>query len=115
MTESPMWMRTFLLGCLDKVPSTEEHRLAELAEKQLLPEQNSALKYYEGPVLAACGEKRIAYTFLRKAVSDKYCARGALQSDPLLASVRGEAEFGEIMRAAAECQEKVRAEVAAGK
>ena len=115
MTDSPMWMRTFLLGCLDKVPATEEHQLAEVAEKQLLLEQNSALKYYEGAVLAACGEKQIAYTFLRKAVSDKYCAREALQSDPLLAGVRGEAEFGEITRAAAQCQEKVRAEIAAGK
>jgi serine/threonine protein kinase/Tfp pilus assembly protein PilF len=115
MTENPMWMRPFLLACLDKAPANEEHRLAELAQNALLPEQNSALKYYEGALLAACGEKQVAFTFLRKAVAQNYCARQALQSDPLLASVREDREFAEILRAATECQGKVLSAVAAGK
>jgi hypothetical protein len=57
-------------------------------------------------VLAACGEKQIAFAFLRKAVDEKYCARQALQSDPLLAGVRGDAEFQQIEQAAAACQQK---------
>ena len=109
MTESPMWMRAFLLGCLDKAPPAEVHRLAESAQNELMPEKNSALKYYEGAVLAACGERQIAYVFLRKAVSDKYCAREALQADPLLAGVRDDPEFQGIVQAAAECQQKVMA------
>jgi serine/threonine protein kinase/Tfp pilus assembly protein PilF len=109
MTENPMWMRTVILGCLDKAPATDEHRLAEAAENQLLQEQNSALKYYEGAVLAACGEKQIAYIFLRKAVDQKYCAHEALRDDPLLANVRGDSEFQGIVRASAECEQKFRA------
>jgi eukaryotic-like serine/threonine-protein kinase len=106
MPENSTWMRGPLLACLNKAPATEVHQLAELAENELLPEQDSELKYYQGALLAACGEKQIAYAFLRKAVSENYCAHQALQSDPLLASVRGDAEFRQIVQAAAECQRK---------
>jgi len=106
MTESPTWMRAFLIGCLDKAPEPERHRLAESAENALLPEQVPALRFYEGTVLAACGEKQIAYTFLRKAISDGYCAHEALLADPLLATVRQDPEFQGIVQAAAACQQK---------
>jgi hypothetical protein len=106
MTENSMWLRGLLQACLNKAPATEVHRLAELAQNELLPEQDSELKYYQGAVLAACGEKQIAFAFLRKAVAENYCAHQALQSDPLLAGVRGDAEFQQIVQAAAECQQK---------
>jgi serine/threonine protein kinase/TolB-like protein len=106
MTTNPMWMREFLLGCLSKAPATEVRRLAVLAQNELLPEQDTELKYYQGAVLAACGEKQIAYVFLRKAIAGNYCAQQALKSDPLLASLRGDAEFKQIVQAAAECQQK---------
>ncbi len=106
MTENSMWLRGLLLACVNKAPAKEVHRLAEVAQNELLPEQDSELKYYQGAVLAACGEKQIAYAFLRKAVAGNYCAHQALLSDPLLASVRGEAEFRQIVEAAAECQQK---------
>jgi len=106
MTESPMWMRAFLIGCLDKVPEAERHHLAELAQNELMPEHNSALKYYEGAVLAACEEKQIAHVFLRRAITDRYCAHQALQADPLLTAVRQDREFQEILAASAECERK---------
>lgn len=106
MTENPMWLRGLLQACLDKAPATEIHRFAELAQNELLPEQDSELKYYQGTLLAACGEKQIAYTFLRKAVAENYCAHEALLSDPLLAGVREDAEFRQIVQAAADCQQK---------
>jgi TolB-like protein len=106
MTDNAMWMRGVLQACLNKAPATEIHRLAELAQNELLPEQDSELKYYQGTLLAACGEKQIAYTFLRKAVVENYCAHEALLSDPLLAGVRQDAEFRQIVQAAADCQQK---------
>ncbi len=106
MTDNSMWMRGLLQACLNQAPETEVHRLAEVAQNELLPEQDSELKYYQGTVLAACGEKQIAFAFLRKAVAENYCARQALQSDPLLARVRADAEFRQIVQAAGECQEK---------
>jgi hypothetical protein len=101
-----MWLRGLLLACVNKAPAKEVHRLAELAKNELLAEQDPELKYYQGAVLAACGEKQIAYAFLRKAVAENYCAHQALLSDPLLAGVRGEAEFRQIVQSAAECQRK---------
>jgi serine/threonine protein kinase len=106
MTNNSMWMRGLLQACLNKAPETEIHRLAQLAENELLPEQDSELKYYQGAVLASCGEKQIAYDFLRKAVAENYCAHQALQADPLLAGVRDDPEFRQIVQAAAECQQK---------
>jgi len=80
-----------------------------------LPEQDPELKYKQGAVLVACGEKEIAFVFLRKAVSENYCAQQALQSDPLLAGVRGDAEFRQIVQAARECQQKFEAAQAPGR
>jgi hypothetical protein len=115
MTGNSMWMRGLLQACLNQAPATEVHRLAELAQNELLPEQDSELKYYQGAVLATCGEKQIAYGFLRKAVAENYCAHQALQSDPLLAGVREDAEFRQIVQAAAECQQKFAAAQGMGK
>ena len=107
MTENPLWMRGVLQPCLNKAPAAEVHSAAETAEKALLPVHNSALKYYEGAVLAACGEKQIAYEFLRNAVQSGYCAHEALLDDPQLAGVRGDADFAAIVQEAEACQSKV--------
>jgi TolB-like protein/Tfp pilus assembly protein PilF len=109
MTESPMWMRGFLQACLSKAPAAEVHRLAERAQNELMSEQDSELKYYQGTLLAACGEKSDALVFLRKAVEEKYCARQALDADPLLAGIRGDPDFRSIVQAAAECQKTLNA------
>jgi TolB-like protein/tRNA A-37 threonylcarbamoyl transferase component Bud32/Tfp pilus assembly protein PilF len=107
MTENPLWMREVLQPCLNKAPAADVHRAADAAEKELMPVHNSALKYYEGAVLAACGEKQIAYEFLRKAVQNGYCAHEALLDDPLLAGVRGDPDFAAIVQEAATCQAQV--------
>ena len=107
MTDNPTWMKGLLVACLNKAPAAEVKRLAERAQEELLPEQDSELKYYQGAALAACGEKEIAFAFLRKAVAEKYCAREGLEADPLLAGVRGDAGFREIVRAAGECQREL--------
>jgi serine/threonine protein kinase/TolB-like protein/Tfp pilus assembly protein PilF len=104
MSTNPTWMREFLIGCLNKAPAEAVHSLAQRAQDDLLWEQDSELKYYQGALLAQCGEKKIAYSFLRKAVEQKYCAYQALQADPLLAGVQGDSDFREIVRSAQECQ-----------
>jgi TolB-like protein len=109
MTENAMWMRGLTEACLSKAPAAEVHRLAEEAENKLLPEQDPELKYAQGTVLAGCGEKKIALEFLRGAVAGNYCAHEALKADPLLAGVRQDAEFGQIVQTAAECQQRLAA------
>jgi eukaryotic-like serine/threonine-protein kinase len=109
MTQNSMWMPGLLQACLKKAPQSEIHRLAESAAKELLPEQDSELKYHQGAILAACGEKQIAYEFLHKAVAENYCAQDALRSDPMLAPLRGDAEFRQVVQAATACQKKFEA------
>jgi eukaryotic-like serine/threonine-protein kinase len=106
MTDNPMWMRGLVEACLAKAPAADIHRMAEQAEDELLTKHNPEMKYHQGTLLAACGEKDIAFAFLQKAVAGNYCARQGLQSDPLLAGVRGDPEFHRIVQAAAECQQK---------
>jgi hypothetical protein len=107
MTDNPAWMRGFVMACLNKAPSADLDKLAGGAQKDLLGEQDAELKYYQGTLLAQCGEKQIALTFLRKAVEGKYCAREALLADHLLDSVRGDPEFKQIVQAAANCQQRL--------
>jgi tetratricopeptide (TPR) repeat protein len=104
MTENPIWMRGFLQACLNKSPDV--HRLAESAQKDLLPEHDSELEYYQGALLAGCGEKQAALAFLQQAVAGKYCARDALQWDPLLSGLRADPAFAAVTKTAAECQEE---------
>jgi serine/threonine protein kinase len=106
MTDNPMWMRGLVTACLDKAPATDIHRLAEQAETDLLAKQNPEMKYHQGTLLAACGETKIAFEFLRKAVAGNYCARQALQADPLLATARQDPDFRPIVQAATDCQQK---------
>jgi TolB-like protein len=106
LTDNPMWMRGLLEACLNKAPATDIHTLAEQAKTDLLTKQNPEMKYHQGTMLAACGEKEIAFAFLHQAVAGNYCAHQALQSDPLLATVQGDSEFRPIVQAAAECQQK---------
>jgi hypothetical protein len=106
MTTNPIWMRDLLQSCLNKQPQEAVHLLAGQARDRLLPEQDSELKYYQGAVLAQCGEKKIAYEFLSKAVDEKYCAYQGLQADPLLAGVQGDGDFKKIVAAADECQKR---------
>ena len=106
MTTSAPWMRPFLQACLNKASADDIQRLAQDAQKELLPETDSELKYYQGAILASCGEKEIAYAFLAKAVDENYCAYQGLQSDPMLSGVQGDPEFRRIVDAAGSCQRK---------
>jgi serine/threonine protein kinase len=107
MTDNPTWMREFLKACLNKAPQAELDKLASDAETRLISEQDSELKYYQGSLLVACGEKQQGLTFLSKAVDEGYCAVQALPSDPLLTSLKSEPAFQQIEKDAAQCQKKI--------
>lgn len=47
---------------------------------------------------------------LRNAVEHNYCAYTALQTDPLLAKLRGTPEFNQLLSSAKDCQNRFLAE-----
>jgi eukaryotic-like serine/threonine-protein kinase len=105
MTDNPMWMRGFMTACLDG-NTAEMDKIAAAAETNLLPERDSELKYYQGAILAQCGERATAIKFLRRAIEENYCAVSALQQDPLLQTLRASPEFAELRNLAGDCQQK---------
>jgi hypothetical protein len=56
--------------------------------------------------MAFCGQKEIALRILRTSIGRNYCAYAALQSDPMLAKLRGTPEFDQLLSAAKQCQDK---------
>ena len=67
-------------------------------------------KAEDGAVLAYCGQQEGALRLLRSSIEKNYCSYQALQSDPLLAKVRGTHEFSELLSNAKECQNRFLAE-----
>ena len=65
------------------------------------------MSYYQGAILAYCGKKEAALHMLQNAVEANYCAYSNMLSDPLLAKLRGSAEFDHVLTAAHECQQSV--------
>jgi hypothetical protein len=60
--------------------------------------------------MAYCRQNDGAFRLLKSAISRNYCATDALQSDPLLANLRGTPQFGQLVSAANQCQNRFRAE-----
>ena len=60
--------------------------------------------------MAYCRQNDSAFHLLKSAIDHNYCATDALQFDPLLAKLRGTPEFGQLVAAARECQNRFRAE-----
>jgi hypothetical protein len=54
--------------------------------------------------MAACGKQDIAMRLVRSAIEGRYCAYAALQTDPLMASLRSAPEFAQLLAAAKDCQ-----------
>jgi TolB-like protein/tRNA A-37 threonylcarbamoyl transferase component Bud32 len=106
MPDNPAWYRGLLEACLENRPVPEIVRLIGQEGPALMAERDPEMKYYQGSLLAWCGQKDAALGLIRSAVDDNYCATGALNSDPLLARLRGVPEFGELRRASANCQQK---------
>ena len=106
MPDNPAWYRNLLQACLESRPAAEIGQLVGQAGPALMAERDPEMKYYQGSLLAWCGQQDAALGLLRSAVDENYCATGALNSDPLLARLRGVPEFGELSRASANCQQK---------
>ena len=107
MPSAPHYHRDLLQSCLLGPPS-ELDKIAHAAETSGPTDPDPELAYYQGAVLAYCGQKKAALRMLQTAVETNYCAYSNLLSDPLLVNVRSSAEFDKILTAAHQCQQSVR-------
>jgi TolB-like protein len=110
MPAAPRYRRQLLEACLQMRPPADLDRIAHEAESALPTDPDPEKWYYEGTLLAYCGKKQAAVHLLASAVSQNYCARENLLSDPLLAELRKDTAFEKLLTAATTCQEVLRTE-----
>ncbi len=106
MPKSPTWFPHVIQACLSARSDAELVPVLRAAEPELLALRDPELKYYQATILAHCGRSELALQLLRGAIDQNYCAREALESDPLLARLRHSPEFAPLREAAKACQEK---------
>jgi eukaryotic-like serine/threonine-protein kinase len=103
--------RSKLLGaCLHHAPASEVEKIAKEQLAEMLANPDAENRYTAAPAFAFCGQNDSALRLLKSGVEGKYCAYTALQTDPLLAKLRGTPEFNELLSEAKKCQSDFLAE-----
>jgi hypothetical protein len=105
VTDSATWMKPFVQACLSNQPG-DGHKIISEAQDKMLAEPDSELKYYQGALLAYCGERDAALKFLHRSIEQHYCSYVALQRDPLLDKLRSAPGFGAVLASAQQCQKE---------
>jgi serine/threonine protein kinase len=106
--ELPQWASyDVLLACMGGKPA---HEIRELA-RSLRPVEDPEANYLSAAHLAYCGETDAALAMLRRAIEGHYCSYPALETDPLLASLRSRPEFAELVTAGRSCQQTLLAQL----
>jgi TolB-like protein/Tfp pilus assembly protein PilF len=109
MPTSPKYHRDLVEACLQLRPTSELDRLAQEAETNLPTDPDSETWYFQGALFAYCGKKQAALHMFQSAIAQNYCSRSNLLSDPLLAKLRTETGFNNLLSAASDCQQAMRA------
>src|SRR5438477_549353 len=107
---NPLMARDLLQSCFDHSPTSVLDRIAQKTEAAALAQPDGEPRYHLGSLLAYCGRNDAALRLLKSAVEQNYCAYTALQTDALLAKLRGSTEFNKLLSAAKECQNRFRAQ-----
>jgi eukaryotic-like serine/threonine-protein kinase len=103
---NPFTARDLVQACLDHSPSSAVDGIAQKTEAAALAQPDGERRYLLGSLLEYCGQKDAALRLLKSAVEQNYCAYTALQTDALLAKLRGSTEFDELLSAAKGCQNR---------
>ena len=106
LSSNPFYQRNFLEACLQHRSGAELERLARETESTLSAIPDPEPHYFQGAILAFCGEQEIGLRLLKTAIQHNYCAYQALQTDPLLAGSRGSPEFHQLLSNAKACQDR---------
>jgi hypothetical protein len=63
-------------------------------------------KYFLAGWYSLCDQPDLAYSALRRAIAQNYCAYPQMETDPLLAKIRPMPEFAEIRSSGIACQQR---------
>ena len=110
----PASFHGFIARCLSGAVPTGAGRLADDDVRTFLTVRDSEPLYFFGGDLAYCGDSAAALRLLRESIPRNYCASIAIEIDPMFASIRRSAEYGELLGAARACRDRFREHVGAG-
>jgi serine/threonine protein kinase/tetratricopeptide (TPR) repeat protein len=99
-----------LNSCLNHAPSGDVDNVARELAPKILASPDPENRYTAAPTFAFCGQKDIALRMLKSAIAGHYCAYNALQTDPMLATLRSSPEFAQLLSAAKQCRDDFLAE-----
>ena len=111
-TEAAALVRTIpkyprsVLACLEGRPAEEVASLSHADAAAVSGLRDSEPRYSSATEFAYCGQRDLALQMMRKAVEQNYCAWPAMESDSLVAPIRGTPEFAEIRKIGIECQQR---------
>ena len=107
MSANPVYHRDLLEACLGLRPPSELDRIARDFETTQPVEPDPELWYYQGSILAFCGKKEAAFRLFTMAIEQNYCSYSNLLSDPLVAKLRSDPKFDQVLTAASNCQKAI--------
>jgi tetratricopeptide (TPR) repeat protein len=95
-----------MVACFGKSSAADLDQQVRLVTPGYLADPDPENRYWDATLMAACGKQDLAVRLLKSAIAGRYCAYNALQTDPLLASLRGTPDFAPLLSAAKECQDQ---------
>jgi serine/threonine protein kinase/tetratricopeptide (TPR) repeat protein len=107
MSSAPHYHKDLLQACLFG-PASELDRIAHEDEVGQPTDPDPELSYYQSSILAYCGKNEAALHMLKTAVESNYCSYSNMLDDPLLAKLRDDPKFDELLTAAHQCQQSVK-------
>jgi serine/threonine protein kinase/tetratricopeptide (TPR) repeat protein len=100
----------FIKACLGVGSAAEMEKAKRDFTPFSLADPDSENLYWSGSIAAHCGQKELAIQLIRKSIEKHYCSYIPLQTDPMVASLRGTREFAQLLSAAKTCRENFLAE-----
>jgi DNA-binding winged helix-turn-helix (wHTH) protein/TolB-like protein/tetratricopeptide (TPR) repeat protein len=110
ISSNPHHFRDFLEVCLRDQQSADLDHFAADAQSMLQTRIDPEVLYYQGAILVFCGRQAQGVRLLEGAISGNYCAKTALQTDPLLVKLRGAASYNDLLTEAGHCEQRLVAE-----
>ena len=93
-----------IIACFAPSSPTQLEKAVRTSTPLFFADPDPENRYWDAALIAACGRQDIAVRLVRSAIEGRYCAYSALQTDPLIASLRDTPEFPQLLSAAKACQ-----------
>ena len=104
MGKASTYHRELMVACTQTQKPADMDKIVREAELSVMKERDPEEWFHMGELMDYCGQQDAAIRLLRGAIENNYCAYETLQTDPLLAKLRGTPVFRELQSAAKQCQ-----------